>query len=75
MAKGNKIQKAVLHNAEVVKVTGVFEKDGESIEYEKLTLVIDGELEFDISMDSSVKKLFTRIVKFEDVEQDAEDDE
>lgn len=76
MAKGNKVQKATLRNVEVLKVSGVFEKDGEQVAYDKITLVTDGGLEFDISMDSGVKKLFTKILPFEDVDvEDDEDDE
>ena len=61
------VQQAVLKNAVIEKLSGVFEKDGEKIEYDKLTLIVDG-FEFDISMDSGVKKLFVKIVQFEDVD-------
>ena len=60
-----KVQIADLGRAQVRKVTGTFEKDGEAIKFEKLSLVID-DLEFDFSMDSSVKKLFVKFITFED---------
>lgn len=69
MAEGKKavVQQAKVENVTIEKVSGSFTNDdGETIAYDKLTLVVD-DLEFDIQMDSSVKKLFTKIVKFEDV--------
>ena len=62
-----RVQVADLGNAQVRKVTGTFDKDGEEIKFEKLSLLID-DLEFDFSMYSSVKKLFLKIVDFVDEE-------
>ena len=77
MAKSNKVAKAVLKDVTLLKVCGTFKKDdGEKVEFEKLSIVID-DLEFDFVMDSSVKKIFNKIVKFVpcEVDVDVDDDE
>ena len=66
MAKA-KVQIADLGDCQIRKVTGSFEKDGEEIKFDKLSLVID-EVEYDFSMDSSVKKIFLKQLDFEDEE-------
>lgn len=67
MANKAKVQIADLGDCQIRKVTGSFEKDGEEIKFDKLSLVID-DVEYDFSMDSSVKKIFLKQLDFEDEE-------
>lgn len=67
MANKAKVHIADLGDCQIRKVTGSFEKDGEEIKFDKLSLVID-EVEYDFSMDSSVKKIFLKQLDFEDEE-------
>lgn len=69
MAEGKKtvLQQVKFKDVTIEKMSGSFPDDnGVMIPYEKFTLIID-DLEFDFNMDKSVKKLFSKLIKFEDV--------